>query len=260
MSGQRPLDPAVARRVTGSAAAASVALATALPLGHFWVAEQREADTMRAEARLLARAVSEMVARNPDLWRYDRVRIDALLAAEAAGTPPGLRRVLDRDGATVAEAPAGAPGPRTEVREPVFDAGRVVGHVHIVRSLQDVLADTASVAAVAVALGLLAFASLRAVPLRLLRQALERATHLATHDPLTGLPNRALLREHLGRALAEARAGGGALGVLLVDLDRFKPVNDVHGHQAGDRLLRDVAERLRRALRGTDFAARLGGD
>ncbi len=261
MSGQRPLDPTVARRVTGLAAAASVALAAAMPLGHFWIAEQREAATMRAEARLLAREISGMVARNPDHWRFERVRIDALLAAEgAAGAPPGARRVLGRDGATVAETPARVTGLRTEVREPVFDAGRVVGQVQIVRPLQDTLAETAAVAAVAVALGLLAFASLRAVPLRLLRQALERATHLATHDPLTGLPNRALLRERLGRALAEARAGGGAVGVLLVDLDRFKPVNDVHGHQAGDRLLRDVAERLRRALRGTDFAARLGGD
>ena len=88
--------------------------------------------------------------------------------------------------------------------------------MRIVRSLQDVLAETAWVATVAVALGLLAFASLRAVPLRLLRQALERAPHLATHDPLTGLPNRALLREHLGRALAEARGGGGTVAALIV--------------------------------------------
>ncbi len=260
MSGHRPLDPAVARRVTGFAAAASLALATALPLGHFWIAGQREAATMRAEARLLARGVSEMVARNPDHWRFERVRIAALLSAEAADAPPGPRRVLDRNGATVAEALAEAPWPRVEVREPVYDAWRSAGEVRITRSLRGVLAETAWVAAAAVALGLLAFTSLRAVPLRLLRQALERATHLATHDPLTGLPNRALLREHLGRALAEAREGGGTVAALIVDLDRFKPVNDAHGHQAGDRLLRAVAERLRRVLRGTYFAARLGGD
>ena len=119
MSGHRPLDPAVARRVTGFAAAASLALATALPLGHFWIAGQREAATMRAEARLLARGVSEMVARNPDHWRFERVRIAALLSAEAADAPPGPRRVLDRNGATVAEALAEAPWPRVEVREPV---------------------------------------------------------------------------------------------------------------------------------------------
>jgi diguanylate cyclase (GGDEF)-like protein len=260
VSGHRPLDPAVARRVTGFAAAASLALATALPLGHFWIAGQREAATMRAEARLLARGVSEMVARNPDHWRFERVRIAALLSAEAADAPPGPRRVLDRNGATVAEALAEAPWPRVEVREPVYDAWRSAGEVRITRSLRGVLAETAWVAAAAVALGLLAFTSLRAVPLRLLRQALERATHLATHDPLTGLPNRALLREHLGRALAEAREGGGTVAALIVDLDRFKPVNDAHGHQAGDRLLRAVAERLRRVLRGTYFAARLGGD
>ncbi|GAA0573603.1 hypothetical protein GCM10009416_10340 [Craurococcus roseus] len=260
MSGQRPLDPAVARRVTGLAAATSLALATAMPVGHFWIARQREAATMRAEAKLLAQNVSAMVARNPDHWRFERVRIAALLVADAAGAPPGPRRVLDRHGATVAEAPAEVPGPRLEVREPVFDAGRAVGEVRIARSLRGVLAEAGFVAAVAAVFGLLAFASLRAVPLRLLRQALERANHLATHDPLTGLPNRARMREGLGRALAEARQGGETVAVLLVDLDRFKPVNDVHGHHAGDRLLRGVAERLRAALRGTDGAARLGGD
>ena len=260
MTGRRPLDPAVARRVTGFAAVASLALATAMPVGHFWIAEQREAATMRAEARLLARDVAEMVARNPDHWRFERVRIAALLDAQADGGPPGPRRVLDASGATVAESPGEAPWPRTEVVAPVFDSWRAVGEVRIARSLRHVLAETAGVAAFAVALGLLAFVALRAVPLRLLRQALERATHLATHDPLTGLPNRALLREQLGLALAEARDGGAAVAALVVDLDRFKPVNDVHGHQAGDRLLRDVAGRLRRALRAGDIAARLGGD
>ena len=140
MSGQRPLDPAVARRVTGLAAATSLALATAMPVGHFWIARQREAATMRAEAKLLAQNVSAMVARNPDHWRFERVRIAALLVADAAGAPPGPRRVLDRHGATVAEAPAEVPGPKLEVREPVFDAGRAVGEVRIARSLRGVLA------------------------------------------------------------------------------------------------------------------------
>ena len=118
MSGdQHPLDPAVARRVTGFAAAASLALATAMPVGHFWIAEQREAATMRAEARLLAREVADMVARNPDHWRFERARIAALLASAGGdGAAGGVRRVVDRGGATVAEAQAEAPRPRTEVR------------------------------------------------------------------------------------------------------------------------------------------------
>ena len=84
--------------------------------------------------------------------------------------------------------------------------------------------------------------------------------HQALHDPLTGLPNRVLLREHLDHALRRLDRQGGELVVLFLDLDRFKDVNDTLGHAAGDRLLVALAERLRRALRPADTVARLAGD
>jgi len=84
--------------------------------------------------------------------------------------------------------------------------------------------------------------------------------HQALHDPLTGLPNRVLLREHLNHALRRLDRHGGELVVLFLDLDRFKDVNDTLGHEAGDRLLVALAERLRRALRPSDTVARLAGD
>ena len=84
----------------------------------------------------------------------------------------------------------------------------------------------------------------------------ERSAHAALHDPLTGLPNRSLLRSHLD----VARGEHPAFAVLLLDLDQFKPVNDVHGHEAGDEVLRVTAARLRGALRPADVVARLGGD
>jgi diguanylate cyclase (GGDEF)-like protein len=84
--------------------------------------------------------------------------------------------------------------------------------------------------------------------------------HQALHDPLTGLPNRVLLREHLDHALRRLDRHRGELVVLFVDLDRFKGVNDTLGHNAGDRLLVALAERLRRALRPADTVARLAGD
>ena len=87
------------------------------------------------------------------------------------------------------------------------------------------------------------------------RVALE---HLATHDALTGLPNRALLLERLDAHLAAP--GHGVTALLFVDLDRFKPVNDLLGHDAGDELLIALAERLRRLVRVDDTVARLGGD
>ena len=87
-----------------------------------------------------------------------------------------------------------------------------------------------------------------------------RIEHLAHHDALTGLANRALFRERLGRALAAARRRGGPVAVLCLDLDRFKPVNDTLGHPVGDALLRAVAARLLACVREGDTAARLGGD
>jgi diguanylate cyclase (GGDEF)-like protein/PAS domain S-box-containing protein len=93
------------------------------------------------------------------------------------------------------------------------------------------------------------------------RRALEeQLRHRALHDELTGLPNRTLLREHLDRLLALQSRRKNGLTLLLIDLDRFKEINDTFGHEAGDTLLSVVAERLRRALRESDLVARLGGD
>ena len=88
----------------------------------------------------------------------------------------------------------------------------------------------------------------------------ERAEHQALHDPLTGLPNRALALQHLHRALEEAGGLGDRVGVMFVDLDRFKALNDNLGHEAGDRLLCEVASRLQAAIGKAGLPARLGGD
>ena len=92
------------------------------------------------------------------------------------------------------------------------------------------------------------------------KEAELRMQHLAYHDPLTGLPNRAMLEQHLGLALARARRDDLAVAVLFLDLDAFKPVNDTHGHASGDEVLRQMGARLRSAVRETDLVARQGGD
>ena len=91
-------------------------------------------------------------------------------------------------------------------------------------------------------------------------QAEKRIRHLAYNDLLTGLPNRALFIDQLGRHIEQARVAGESVAVLFLDLDRFKNVNDTLGHDVGDRLLVAVAQRIRRSVRNADCVARLGGD
>ena len=92
------------------------------------------------------------------------------------------------------------------------------------------------------------------------KRAAEQVHHLANYDSLTGLPNRLALQMRLEQALPEARRRGSHVGLMFLDLDRFKIINDTLGHSVGDQLLREVSSRLQRAVRESDTVARLGGD
>jgi diguanylate cyclase (GGDEF)-like protein len=94
----------------------------------------------------------------------------------------------------------------------------------------------------------------------LLRESEEKFRHMALHDALTGLATRLLLQDRLNVALASAGRHRTRLAMLMVDLDRFKEINDTHGHQAGDEVLRVTACRLLAAVRKEDTVSRLGGD
>jgi diguanylate cyclase (GGDEF)-like protein/PAS domain S-box-containing protein len=89
---------------------------------------------------------------------------------------------------------------------------------------------------------------------------LDRLSYVAHHDPLTGLANRTLLFDRLHLAMGKAERIERLMAVLFIDLDEFKPVNDRYGHEAGDRLLKDLGQRLRDAVRRTDTVSRLAGD
>ena len=129
----------------------------------------------------------------------------------------------------------GAPG-----ADPLGEAGRIM-------------------AATAIACAL-ALAVVHLVPLRMVRRIEDDLRFRAEHDVLTGLVNRASLRKRVAEASARATRAGTSVAVMFVDLDDFKMVNDTMGHAAGDLLLRDVATRLREAVRLGDVVARLGGD
>jgi len=92
------------------------------------------------------------------------------------------------------------------------------------------------------------------------KYAEQHRAHLALHDILTGLPNRALLAERIRTTIDECTNSNETAALLLLDLDRFKTINDTKGHQTGDILLREVAERINNILQPDDFAARIGGD
>ncbi len=101
---------------------------------------------------------------------------------------------------------------------------------------------------------------LQAERVRELEQAQDALTQQATHDALTGLANRTLLVDRIIQALALAERAGSSIGLIFVDLDGFKAINDSRGHAAGDTVLREVARRLRDVVRPMDSVARLGGD
>ena len=92
------------------------------------------------------------------------------------------------------------------------------------------------------------------------RESAEKIAHMARYDTLTGLPNRLHLTESLGKAMENAAEWNGRWGIMMIDLDRFKAVNDTLGHLVGDRLLARVSERLRAIMTANELCGRLGGD
>lgn len=95
---------------------------------------------------------------------------------------------------------------------------------------------------------------------RELQRARAKAEEIATHDYLTGLPNRVTLMDRISGALSRAKRNGEVVAVMTVDMDRFKVINDTYGHGAGDALLIEVAKRMRSAVRESDTVTRYGGD
>ncbi|MFZ1625197.1 MAG: GGDEF domain-containing protein [Gammaproteobacteria bacterium] len=136
------------------------------------------------------------------------------------------------------------------------------------RSLQDLSELTATIAATCSAEETSAAAGrVLAQKTALLHRRLTRLStvvkdveYFAYHDPLTGLPNRALLLDRMEQSIASARRTDRQLALMIIDLDKFKPLNDRHGHPVGDRILQHVAAMLRTGLRSSDTPCRLGGD
>jgi diguanylate cyclase (GGDEF)-like protein len=252
-------DAALVRLVTGFAASIALLVAIALPLMHGWASWREENAAMEAEARIIAHHVSQIASRDPDLWRYQESRLRGALDT-ASPAFDGAIRVRDMRGEVLAEITAELPAQRHGVSAPVFESGHPVGVVEMEHSSLHLLVESVWVTLVSIFLAAVSYLALRLLPLRMLRQATGRITHLATHDQLTGLPNRRLFHDRLEQTASGLKRYGGHFAVLALDLDRFKEVNDTLGHAAGDELLRQVTRRISGAVRESDTVARLGGD
>jgi diguanylate cyclase (GGDEF)-like protein/PAS domain S-box-containing protein len=174
--------------------------------------------------------------------------------AEAIGRP--LKEVLQIvDGATRAPAVG-----RMEERIPNNDTTQVVPNCILIRRDGSESAIEHSAASIYDRLGLLTGANIVVRDISAAHAMTLRMSHLASHDPLTDLPNRLLLGDRLARALALAHRHHRRLAVLFLDIDRFKHINDSLGHLLGDELLRVVARELTMCVRSSDTVSRQGGD
>ncbi len=191
----------------------------------------------------------------------DGTRLDEAIRGQSA--PAVVRDVMADSGARGAQVDA-----RLNVYAPAYFGGESVLGVADVTldysATQAAVVESVQVVALVVVagLGLLWVLLFRTVwrTSRTLRYQASETARLALLDPLTGLPNRRLLNERLERAAAASAREGDAVGLVLLDVDRFKEVNDTLGHPRGDKLLIQVADRLCSVVRESDTVARLGGD
>ena len=227
-------------------------LRNGVPMGVLCIARDISQRQRVEELERHRREVLEMVAQNQPLDSILR-RIEGMIEDYYPGA---AAHILLTDGAEVpgaVERSGAIADCRGHLEVPIRSGdGRLLGTLQIchpapweVREPEKVLLDSkARLASIALEHRILT----------------DRLAHQAHHDPLTGLPNRALLEDRLKQAISLARRQGKLVAVLYVDLDRFKVINDTLGHDVGDMLLKEAGERLARTVRESDTLARTGGD
>lgn len=260
---------AEARFTQQSAMMRNVGVVVSLVLGVLGWAAIGAADRRRRALKALAAAEARwklaLNAAGDGVWDCDITNGIALLS-------PSAQRILDREHASVSWF--GSKGMAELVHPDEIDAVRIALRAHI----DGVTPDYAMVHRIRMrdgswrwieARGTVTEWGERGEPLRMVgtfsnidarKQEEERMRRMAHEDALTKLPNRVLLDDRMRQAIRVAARDGHKVGMIYFDLDKFKPVNDTHGHAVGDRLLRMVAERVRAVLRDSDTLARIGGD
>ena len=250
--------PSFERLTVVLALVASIMVAVVPPALHFHFGMRYAEGRIEAEAKANARTLSRMVGRNPQMWSFEVLRINELISFDEVDE---FKVVLNAEGDVVTGlGQQDLARPIVQIAYPIFDSGVVAGQVVIRKSLYGLAKITFLIFLLSSVVAAGAFIALKLLPLKLLRKAVEHAAFLASHDPLTELPNRSLFNEWLTHSVADVERQRDTLAVLCLDLDHFKEVNDILGHAAGDELLRQATDRMKASLRRSDILARMGGD
>jgi diguanylate cyclase (GGDEF)-like protein len=260
----------VAKMTTMMAAFIALLIAFFVPVAYFELHQNYIEGGLEADASNLAYRLSQVVSDHPLMWQFRADMLTEIVSRFAEhNAKEHLQIHLFADDDLILELGAhdhdvGAPWLTdwlaSVVSHPIYDSGRVVGRAELCFSLHPLAYQTAHLSVWTMLLGLVIFGFLRYVPLRALDRALKEVSYLASHDPLTDLPNRTLFRDRLQRALAQSERRDDRVAVLCFDLDHFKDVNDTLGHGIGDVLLGQVTDRVSKLIRPSDTLARLGGD
>ncbi|AFL75929.1 GGDEF domain-containing protein [Thiocystis violascens] len=237
-----------------------LALVIAVPSVHYFLEKQYLAGILATLSEVTANQIMErVIAPNPTYWIYEESRLQTLLHPQMRGISICQCVNADADRLILAVGDRPAP-PALRQRTALLDAGVVVGYLNTSVSLRPLLWRNLTLALIAGAVGALAVAFFSYFPLRRLRQAEQTVCFLAEHDALTGLLNRYALEPVFEQEVKRATRYGLRLSMLLFDIDHFKIINDVHGHCAGDRVLRRLAELVAGTIRSSDYLVRWGGE
>lgn len=247
----------------------SIAVGVALPGLYFLTKFNHQDGEVTAFAHIHGSLVTSAINKNPHMWRFEEHKLMALMA-DFSNTEHGgvthnkyhsVHSLLNLDrSAILRNDQAVLPWPVLSHEVTLYDATKPVAFYRVEQTMRGMMIETLFVAGFGMLLAMLIAIPLRTLPLRALPQSQQRLVHMAHHDILTGLPNRALLDDRLNQAILYARRYERQVTLVFIDLDNFKTINDSLGHDIGDELLKETAERMKRTVRQTDTVVRLGGD